>query len=566
MTSGLLVSCKHKIDLHKSILKKCPILKEKYKLYRNIYNSLIRLSKKIYFEQGLRKYKSNPKKTWELLNEITCRKAKKKGVTKIVSGDTTLSDPTQIANTLNNFFTNIGSQIADSVKETHVDPRLNMPQIDENIKFDIGSTGPGHVVDIIKSLPTKNSTDLLGLSTKMLKFISYEICTPLSHIFAMSLEQGIFPEMLKTSRTVPIFKTGDPCNVDNYRPISLVNTISKVIEKMVAIKLSNYLQINKLISPWQFGFQRKLSTEHNLINVTNYIGNAINNGEYCIGVFFDLKKAFDVVQHHILIPKLNKMGIEGNALNWFTSYLKNRKQVVDIEGSFSDEGDINCSVLQGSILGPILFLCFINDFPQSTILKTYMFADDTTCLFSGKNIDELVKLMNDEIHKIALWYRNNKMAINTSKTKYIIFHSKGRSVRQNIDLVYNLNDPGQHKNENIFKIDRIFTDNKIADQRHYKLLGVYFDENLTFNKHIENLSAKLSKSIFFLRRAKNFISTKALTALYHVLFHSHLLYCINITGCASKTSIEKISLLQKKQLELSQTLTTTNTATHFLQP
>ena len=215
----------------------------------------------------------------------------------------TVTEPTDIANIFNNFFTSVGSKIADSVRDTAVDPCTNLPTIDENLAFDIGDTGPAHVFDIINALPPKTSADLLGLSTKLLKNISYQICGPLAHVFSLSLTQGIFPEKLKTSRTVPIFKSGDRNNIDNFRPISLVNTISKILEKTVALKLTNYLQINKIISPWQFGFQRNLSTEHNLINVTNYIGNALNNGEFCLGIFFDLKKAFDVVSTQHTISK-----------------------------------------------------------------------------------------------------------------------------------------------------------------------------------------------------------------------------------------------------------------------
>ena len=218
---------------------------------------------------------------------------------------------------VNDFFTNVGQKIADSIPPTNIDPCEYLPPINVNNPFDIGRTGQVHIIDIIKSSPSKNSCDLMGISTKLLKFIKLEISIPLAHIFQQSLEQGIFPENLKTSRTVPIFKAGDKLNIDNYRPISLVNSISKILEKMVSTKLTNYLQINKLLSPWQFGFQRQLNTEQNLIHVLNYIGDALNKGDFCIGIFFDLRKAFDVVQHDVLLAKLEKLGIKGPALKWF---------------------------------------------------------------------------------------------------------------------------------------------------------------------------------------------------------------------------------------------------------
>ena len=551
MTKGLLISRITKSNLHKAaLLSKDPVAYIKFKQYRNLYNTCLRLSKKLYYEQGFKKFKSNPKKTWELLNEITCRQSNKSTISETTVQNETISDPKQIANTFNNYFTKIGSEIADAVPfiETNPVDYLNPP--DDNILFDIGFTSPTHIIDIIKSLPPKSSADLTSISTNLLKAIAYQICTPLAHIFTLSLDQGVFPEKLKTCRTVPIFKAGDPHNIDNYRPISLVSTISKVLEKMVATKLTNYLQINKLISPWQFGFQKNLSTEHNLIHITNYIGKALNNGEFCIGIFFDLKKAFDVVQHNILLAKLEKFGIKDSALSWFRSYLANRKQVIDINNTLSEEKNITCSVLQGSILGPILFLCFINDFPLSTVLKIFMFADDTTCLIAGKNLNDLITLANHEIQKMALWYRANKMMVNTSKTKFIIFHNKGKKIENVSNLIYNSNEHGKNDPNLIGQISRISSLNVNKEDKYYKLLGVYFDEHLNFNQHIEYTCSKLSKALFFLRRAKNFISAKALTSLYFALFHSHLLYCTNILSCANLTNLNRITILQKKAIRL----------------
>ena len=209
-----------------------------------------------------------------------------------------------------------------------------------------------------------------------------------------------------------------------YRPISLQNSIAKILEKMVATQLVNHLEINNLLFKHQYGFMRGKSTEHNLLHVTNTIGKALNEGKFCIGLFLDLKKAFDVCSHEILLMKLKKLGVSGTALKWFKSYLSGRSQQVDIQGNFSSPKDINISVLQGSILGPILFLCYINDLPNATELMLFLFADDTSGLITGDNLPELIAKMNIEINKMANWFRANKMALNISKTKYIIFHKK----------------------------------------------------------------------------------------------------------------------------------------------
>jgi hypothetical protein len=323
-------------------------------------------------------------------------------IDKIKINGVATDDPTKMANAFNEFFSSIGTDISNSIPTTNTDP-LSYMENDENVTLlDLGTTSQIHICDVIKSMLSKNSLDLDGISTNLIKSIAIEISVPLAHIFNLSLNLGVFPNKLKTSRIVPIFKAGDPESCDNYRPISLLSSLSKILEKMVSIQLVNHLDRNNLLYVNQFGFQKGKSTEHNLIKAVNYIGELINSGKFCIGVFFDLKKAFDVVSHDILLKKLAKLGIQGVALKWFESYLQNRRQVVDINGNTSTASNIKISVLLGSILGPILFLCFINDLFKSTDLLTVMFADDTCCLDSDDNLESLICRVNAEINKIAV--------------------------------------------------------------------------------------------------------------------------------------------------------------------
>ena len=266
----------------------------------------------------------------------------------------------------------------------------------------------------------------------------------------------------------------------------------------------------------------------------------------------DLKKAFDVVSHEILLKKLRKFGINNKELDWFASYLKNRKQKVDIGGTFSNETTINISVLQGTTLGPILFLCFINDLFYSTTLLTYLFADDTSCLASHSNLHSLIEYVNIEMQKLANWFLSNKMALNINKTKFIIFRTKGKKIDSNVARVFiNTNEIGSYNDPNkIFELERVYSTHPNIENQSYKLLGVYLDEYLTFDKHINVLCAKLSKANFCIRRINQKISTKALRCLYFAMFHSHLLYCINIYSCTSAKNIKKITVLQKKAIRL----------------
>jgi hypothetical protein len=209
------------------------------------------------------------------------------------------------------------------------------------------------------------------------------------------------------------------------------------LEKIIQISIINHLEINNLLYDHQYGFLRGKSTEHNLLHVVNHITQSLNEGKFSIGVFLDLKKAFDVVDHEILLAKLPKYGILGT-LDWFRSYLSNRSQIVDINNCLSLPKPVDMSVIQGRLLGPILFLIFINDFPNCTNLNTYLFADDTSALKSGSDLPTLFNLINVELQKIATWYRANKMSANASKTKYIIFHNKGKTVDTNgLNLLLN---------------------------------------------------------------------------------------------------------------------------------
>ncbi len=319
MTAGLLISKTHKYDLHKKSIIEPQLYLERYRNYRNLYNTLVRLSKKLYYDSKFVQYSNNPKKIWSLLNDLTGNKksSTNRVIPHVVADGKNISSPPEIANTFNSFFVKAGQNISDSVPpstrspESFFNPTENPPPPD----LEFGNINSWHVSDIIKSFPNKQSLDIDGISLKLLKFVRNEVCIPLAHIFNLSFESGIFPSKLKINRTVPIFKNEDPSLCDNYRPISLIPTLSKIIEKIAAVTLTNHLQLNKLLHINQFGFQRNTSTEHNLLKVFNYIGDSLNKGNYCIGVFLDLRKAFDSCSHDILLKKLNKLGIKNIPLD-----------------------------------------------------------------------------------------------------------------------------------------------------------------------------------------------------------------------------------------------------------
>jgi hypothetical protein len=550
MTLGLLTSRNSKNKLHKiSIAEPTGANIQKYKQFKTLYSRVLRGAKKLYFTSKLAENAKNPKKTWETLNEILGKVKQKESLNKINIENVCETDPLKIADHFNGFFTSIGKKISENVQDVTMQPEDYINYGRAIPELSLGNTTPEHILKIISKFKPKKSCDIHGVSTKMIKFIGTEIAKPLAHIFNLSLVSGVFPQMLKQCRVIPIFKAGNRLDVDNYRPISLLSSISKILEKIVSEKLLYHLTTNDLLYTHQYGFIPKRSAEHNLLQIINYVSAALNDGNFCVGVFLDLKKAFDVCSHSILLKKLKKMGINGVAYKWFENYLEGRTQKVDINGNLSSEQSLDISVIQGSTLGPILFLCYINDFFSATTLFSVLFADDTTCLSKGKKLNDLLIYVSNELQKIAVWFRANKMAVNTSKTKFIVFRTQGKKIDVNDCVLYfNNNEPGKPVNPDlIYPIDRICNDGL---EKSFKLLGILFDEYLSFDAHISHLCNKLSKSLFCINRIKNFVDKNSLIKLYYAMIHSHLSYCINVYGCAYTTSLQRLRVKQKESIRI----------------
>jgi hypothetical protein len=553
MSNELLDSRSLKLSLQKKSLRtKDPVDIAAYITQRNVYNSMLRKCKQKYYKDNLMKNVKNSKRSWELLKEAANLNKTSPNVEKLEKDGLSISDPTEIANEFNEFFTNIGVKISESVVPTVKTAEDYMPALNDIQQLDLGTTSQVHVCDIIKSLKPKGSCDVDGgISTKLLKTLAIELSWPLAHIFRLSLQNGIFPSKLKKSRVVPIFKAGNTYSCDNYRPISLLSTLSKVLEKMVSVQLVNHLDRNNILYEHQYGFQRNKSTEHSLVHAINFIGKAMNDNNYCIGVFFDLKKAFDVCSHEILVMKLSKMGVSGVALDWFKSYLSDRYQCVDINGNLSDSKRIKISILQGSILGPILFLCFINDLFLVTTLLTLMFADDTFSLKSSSDLKSLCDEVNSEINKMAVWFRANKLAVNINKTKYMIFRMKGKKIDQTVNIFYNENEPDIAVDPNLItELERYHDQHENKECRTYKLLGINLDEFLTLDAHTTYIVSKLSRSLYCIKQAKHIIPPGGLKALYFALIHSHLTYCTAIMSILNKKNRTKIFKIQKKAVRI----------------
>jgi len=434
--------------------------------------------------------------------------------------------------------------ISESAEPGNLSDDSNIPLLN----FSNCPVTESEILDAIAMLLPKKTEDYNGVSLFFLKKFKNYLVKPLRHIFNCSFSSAVVPLQFKIAKVIPLFKSGDKSLPDNYRPISLLSSFSKIFEKVVCLRLLNFLEANNILTPDQFGFRKAHSAVHPMVHMMNFVSRALNKKETAIAIFCDLRKAFDTVNHDILLKKMHKMGIRGVELDWFKNYLSNRKQFVYLNGKSSSLLEILLGVPQGSILGPILFLIYINDLPLSTLLKSLLFADDTALLASGSNIEALTDFVNKEFHKVVHYFRKNRLSLHPEKTKFMIF-SNTVAVKKDPPKIYaNYNNfSGPQSDDLLYPIENVTTNSTIPAIRY---LGVYFDPQLNFKYHISTVVNKISKMLYFYRQAKNVLTARAKRFLYFSSIHSHLIFAIHIWSCTTESSLNPLIIKQKMAIRI----------------
>jgi len=530
MSKALLVSCKRKNLLYKQFLRRRNNVSEiTYKNYKNKLSGLLRKAEKLYYTELLDSHKSNAKETWKTINEITNRKRKKISYpSQFIKNAKEISGNTNIANLFNDFFVGIGPSLAKNI------PSVNKSFSDyircniEDTIF-INPTNDIEVLNIVMDAKNKYSCGHDNLSMNLVKSIILCILKPLVHIFNLSLLQGIFPAKMKIACVLPLYKAGDTQDVSNYRPVSLLPQFSKILEKLFNKRLIDFVKKLNILYLRQYGFRDNMSTAMAIFELTEAITTSLDKKESTIGVFIDLKKAFDTIDHSLLLKKLALYGIRGIALDWLTSYLSDRSQYVKFNNEMSSCKSIICGVPQGSILGPTLFILYVNDMCNvSDVLKCILFADDTNLFYTGNNIDDMCNVMSSELEKLNLWFKVNKLSLNVKKTNFMLFSQK----RAKNDL-------------------RIAIDNHNLDRVEVtKFLGVYIDSNLNWLEHIAHVKKKIAIGLSVLHRVKGIVNPSALYALYCTIILPHLMYCSEIWGQTYAYVLKPLSVLQKRAVRV----------------
>ena len=495
----------------------------------------MRNSKRRYYSDIFYKDRDSPKKTWEHINELLnksqrngdCRISELK-INKEEDCVETVTSPADISNAFNDFFAHVGQNLAKKINPTPVKFSHYLNDCNANSFFWLPIT-KYEILDLILSLSKNKASGYDEVPVKLLQEAAEYVCEPLSYIFNISLSAGIFPDDLKIAKVIPLFKKGEKDKPSNYRPISVLPIVSKIFEKLVNARLITFLENNNVLFEHQYGFRRGYSTKHSLVNLMDQISKCVDNKQVTLGIFLDFAKAFDTIDHDILLQKLQHYGIRGLPLKWFSNYLVNRKQYVFLDGSKSEKEDILCGVPQGSVLGPTLFVIYINDLPKSSSYFHFrLFADDSNLFHTFESGLHNINLTesNDNLFDVVQWCDANKLTINHNKTKYVLF--KNRRYCINVQGVLDI------KGNILQKVNCA------------NFIGINIDEHLTWKHHIDEICKKIRKDVGIIYKLRHFVTRQVLMMIYNAFILPHITYGIEVWGGTYTTYLNQIFVIQKR--------------------
>lgn len=519
ITNGIKISSKRLKDLSTQ-LKRGFIDINFYKKYKSIYRRVIREAKKMHYDTKILNAENKSKMVWDIINSTIKNQSNTTQCTISVN-DAEITDKKEIANTFNDHFVNLPKLLSNNNRTVNLN---TIAQVEQSIFLE--PVVESEVVNVINNLKNSSSSGADNYSTSLIKKCSVYLAKPLCYIINSCFNEGSFPNILKLSKIICLFKKGDPKSILNYRPISLLSVFSKIIEKILAKRITTFLENNNILSNSQHGFREKRSTLSALCGILDFIYKQLDKNNKVMAVFIDLTKAFDCVDHEILLKKLNIYGLRGNCHKLLKNYLSSRKQFVHFLGENSVELPIEIGVPQGSVLGPLLFLLYCND--VSSILNIYHceFADDMTLLASDNNIDVVSQNLSANLSSLLKYFSSANLNMNQDKTFSLQFHPQAAN----------------YTSSPLIKING----KSVQQVKSFKLLGLFLDLSLNWKDHVSYICNKTAKHCFALKRLHHITSKYVSKAFYHSSFESVIRYGIICWG--NSTEATRIFILQKRAI------------------
>ena len=535
VSAGLLISIRRCKKLYRRHIRKRhdQSLYQKYKSYNSELKRVKRAAKKFHYENKCKEHKSNTKNLWRTINRVI-RKTNNKTETidSLKVGKLEVFNGTEIANEFTKYFSTVGKDLASKMKNPNTDITTYLKNVRTNSKsIFLTPVTAVELERIIVKLKPKLSSGLDDINNKIIKELNEFIVPPLAVIFNNSLIEGIFPKRMKEAKVVPLFKSKERDLATNYRPISLLLTLSKLLEKLMYSRVYNFLISTNQLYASQYGFRRMHSCEHAVGELIANITKGIEKGKYTAGIFLDLSKAFDTLEHEVVYMKLEKYGLRGNCLKWFQSYLCDRSLTVECKtGDSSSKTSsksypVEYGTPQGSCLGPLIFLIFCNDLQNHLLfLSCIQFADDTTLYITHHKISYIRSCIEIDLATLQDWFLSNKLTLNVGKSVCILFGQKPKSTT---------------------KLHITLGNEQIPQVKSTKFLGMWIDESLSWNEHITKVVLKLKSRVNLLKMSQHFLSKHSLKVLYFAQLHSILTYGIVMWGSlASQANLNKLQKIQ----------------------